>query len=191
MRGDTTRNTFRRLKHYRHVLRQQGRVDLDAEWNEQRDIDDHLRATTTADVLGPSAAPLHDAGFAITAPGGIVTIGAGRYYLAGLLAECDAAVALDAQPDLPAGLPLVIDTNGDAVEPPTDGVYIAELDVWTRHLTALDDSEMREIAVPVPDTTTRAKTVWQVRLVRVGDPGSGLGCASPLPNWEDFRAPAD
>jgi hypothetical protein len=191
MRGDTTRNTFRRVKHFRHVLRQQGRVDLDAEWNEQRDIDDHLRATTTEDVLGPSAAPLHDAGFDISIVTNEVMIGAGRYYLGGLLAECEETVALDAQPDLPDGLPLAIDTDGDPLAPPTAGVYLAELDVWTRQLTALDDSELREIAVPVPDTTTRAKTVWQVRLVRVGASGSGLTCASPVPAWEALRAPAD
>ena len=34
-RGDFTRDTFNPLKHFSRVLMQQGRVQLDADWNEQ------------------------------------------------------------------------------------------------------------------------------------------------------------
>ena len=37
------------------------------------------------------------------------------------------------------------------------------LDVWQRHITALDDKLLREVALGGPDTTTRLKTVWQVK----------------------------
>ncbi|HET9443060.1 MAG TPA: DUF6519 domain-containing protein [Acidimicrobiales bacterium] len=189
MRGDTTRDSFRPGKHYRHVLQQQGRVSLDAEWNEQRSIDDHLRHRALADLLGASAGPLDGAAFAVTAAGAVVTLGAGRYYAGGVLLENEAAVALDAQPDLPPGLPAVVDAAGAPLSPPTAGRYLAELDTWTRHVTALDDPDIREIAVPVPDTTTRARTVWQVRLVRVGNQGSAVACASDVPAWNALRAP--
>ena len=38
MKADLTRSTDRPDQHYRAVRMQQGRVQLDAEWNEQQDI---------------------------------------------------------------------------------------------------------------------------------------------------------
>ena len=48
MKGDFTRVTFRSRNHYRGVLQQQGRVQLDADWNEQVDLQAHIDETTTA-----------------------------------------------------------------------------------------------------------------------------------------------
>ncbi|HEX6640629.1 MAG TPA: DUF6519 domain-containing protein, partial [Thermoanaerobaculia bacterium] len=44
------------------------------------------------------------------------------------------------------------------------GAYLVWLDVWQRHITHLEDPLIREIALGGPDTTTRTKTLWQVRL---------------------------
>ena len=38
MKGDFTRNTFDPDKHFLRVLMQQGRVQLDSDWNEQAAI---------------------------------------------------------------------------------------------------------------------------------------------------------
>ena len=35
MKADLTRNTFHPFRHFTQVLMQQGRVQLDADWNEQ------------------------------------------------------------------------------------------------------------------------------------------------------------
>jgi Family of unknown function (DUF6519) len=191
MRADTTRRTFNPAKHYRQVLQQQGRVGLDAEWNEQREIDDHLRHRAIGDTVGDAGGPVANAGFQISAAGGVVSIGTGRYYVDGVMVENDATVPvpLTAQPDLPAGLPPVIDVTGATLQPATAGVYLAELDVWSRHVTVLDDTAIREVAVPVPDTTTRVKTVWQVRLVRVGAAGAAIECGTAIPAWSALRSP--
>jgi hypothetical protein len=45
---------------------QQGRVQLDADWNEQQQIYQHLRAIQTRDIIGTSGGPTQDAGFAVT-----------------------------------------------------------------------------------------------------------------------------
>lgn len=45
-----------------------------------------------------------------------------------------------------------------------DEPYLVYLDVWKRHITALEDPLIRETALGGPDTTTRVKTVWQVRV---------------------------
>ena len=57
MAGDITRSTFSAKKHYSGVRMQQGRVQMDADWNEQLDIRAHVERTTNLDVIGPSGAP--------------------------------------------------------------------------------------------------------------------------------------
>ena len=57
MRGDFSRETFDRVKHFSRVLQQQGRVQLDADWNEQTAIVLHYLRTLAADLIGPFAGP--------------------------------------------------------------------------------------------------------------------------------------
>src|ERR1700761_7464767 len=131
MKGDFSRWTFDAGKHYHGVLKQQGRVDLDADWNEEGAIVAHRVETETIDVVGPSGAPAGNAGFmlSVDATGKILSLSAGRAYVGGLLCENSAPVALAAQPDSPG-----------FVLPTAPGVYIAWLRVWLRHILALDDA---------------------------------------------------
>jgi hypothetical protein len=257
MKGDLTRMTFRQERHYSGVVMQQGRVQLDADWNEQVDIDTHLDQTTRVDVIGRCGMPEDDAGFEVTpspdqsdlllSPGrayvdGIVCenddspisaekLEAGQAQLAALVTDgrvltegtwidisatgvgpfsariesVDAAdLEIDFAPAL-AGADLTsLQNAGDAVvrrtgsyltqpdypgvpppaSPPTTGCT-AYLDVWERHVTALEDSEIREIALGGPDTASRTQTVWQVKLQRLGDPTADLTCAT-VPDWSSF-----
>lgn len=149
MKGDFTRETFRPERHYWGVLRQQGRDDLDADWNEQIRIARHQLVTRTADVVGAAGGPIGNAGFELTVDGaGDVTAGAGRYYVAGMLLENEVDVALASQPDDP----------GEAA-PASAGFHLGYLDVWDRHVTALDDPPVRETALGGPDTAARARSV--------------------------------
>ena len=68
---------------------EQGRVQLDADWNEQQAINAHRRERLGIDVVGPSGAPQDDPGFglALTADGSDLTIASGRYYVDGI--ACD------------------------------------------------------------------------------------------------------
>ena len=61
------------------------------------------------------------------------------------------------QPDLPQPPAL---TQASANNP----AYMAYLDVWLRHITYIEDPAIREVALGGPDTTTRAKIVWQVKV---------------------------
>jgi photosystem II stability/assembly factor-like uncharacterized protein len=67
MKGDFSRQTFHPEKHYTGVRLQQGRAHLDADWNEQVDIEAHRDAATARDVIGPVGAPFDGGGFAISA----------------------------------------------------------------------------------------------------------------------------
>jgi len=178
MKADLSRNTFNPQKHYDAVIQQQGRVAVDADWNEQAAIHEHRARAGASDVIGLCGGPIGGGGFALrpTDDKKDIQIGAGHYYVDGILCENgaeDPAITIGTEPDLPlpGGLPT------------SPGRYLAYLDVWQRHITALDDPTIREVALGGPDTCTRAKTVWQVKLFRVGDVTSSLNCLSDLPEW--------
>ena len=156
MKGDFSRDSFDRLKHFRRVLLQQGRVQLDADWNEQVAILLHYIQTLATDILGPYAGPDKTCGFKIEPKGANdFIIGKGRYYVNGLLCENSSSEELSylTQPDLPK--PPTIESGKH---------YVVYLDVWERHITFLEDDDIREKALGGPDTTTRTKAVWQVRI---------------------------
>jgi hypothetical protein len=238
MKTDLTRSTFRRDKHYSSVRMQQGRVQLDSDWNEQLDIEMHADTTTRIDVIGSCGAPETAAGFelGVTPDGNDLTLSPGRIYVDGILCELETSpiavlgatgttlkleaivadghllaagdwVSLTAdgatpivtklatvdvakeqvtftsggptaaqlkalasaknpaltwictyltQPDFPGPRPTSIGLAA--------GGYLAYLDVWQQSVTALDDRLIRETALGGPDTATRTRTVWQLRL---------------------------
>ncbi len=163
MKGDFSRQTFDPRKHYGGVLMQQGRVQTDADWNEQEALQRRRIQIEARDVIGPCGGPEDAAGFAVAIAGKKLTIGAGRYYVDGLLVENEVdGVAYEDQPDLPgADYWLAALTKAKATH------ALAYLDVWERHITPLDDALMREVALGGPDTATRVKTVWQLRVLPV------------------------
>ncbi len=172
MKGDFTRSTFRPRKHYSSVRMQQGRVQLDADWNEQVDIAAHRVESDTCDVVGRYGVPFLNPGFLITG-GAIPSIGKGHLYLDGILVENDKDVLITEQSEF---LPNYKPTK-------TAGEYLAYLDVWQRHVTALEDDLIREVALG-PDTATRTQAVWQVRLI--GPLAAPLTCADNPADWKQL-----
>src|SRR4051794_17454055 len=67
MKGDFSRQTFDPTRHYSGVRIQQGRVQLDADWNEQGDLLTHRAGSEAADVIGRCGAPADRAAFHIVA----------------------------------------------------------------------------------------------------------------------------
>jgi len=93
MKADLTRDTFHPLKHYARVLTQQGRVQLDADMNEQAAILLRYLQTLAADLIGPAGGPASNPGFEIIplpASNALdFQIGFGNYYVNGLLCQAD------------------------------------------------------------------------------------------------------
>ena len=157
MKGDFSRFTFDPARHYRSVRTQQGRVQLDADWNEQADILDHLHRAYAVDVFGAQATPdTQHGGFAISplAPDSPVplaehspdaahdfVIGAGRIYVGGVLCENEMPVRFSQQPDYPESVTLA------SLHHITTDAYIAYLDVWERHISPDQDPTLQEIAL--------------------------------------------
>jgi hypothetical protein len=92
MAGDISRESFQQSRHYSAVRAQQGRVQLDADTNEQVWIEHHRIETETIDVIGLCGVPEDKDGFRIgLLPDGTdLTISPGRIYVDGLLGELDA-----------------------------------------------------------------------------------------------------
>jgi len=168
MKSDITRDTFVAAKHFSRVIRQQGRVDVDADSNEQTSILLHYLRTLAADLIGPYAAPVMAAGFRLGKDSNeSLTISAGRYYVQGILVENEAACLYTEQPYNPlpkddALTKALKDKQGNAR-------YWVYLDVWEQHVTSLEDDDIREKALGGPDTCTRAKVTWQVRALDASD----------------------
>jgi hypothetical protein len=207
MKGDFTRTTFDAKCHFSSVRMQQGRVQLDADWNEQLDIAAHRVETEARDLIGRCGGPLHDAGLgsprqsgfagrsasggrALVFRPGDLYISAGRYYVDGILCENEQPVLATGQPDLPADAEIVRvgDNLVKLVPPPQAGVYLVYVDVWSRHLTAIEAPHILETALGGPDTCTRTKTVWQVKLLRAGNVDADINCTSEVAAWGQVTA---
>jgi len=223
-----------REKNYNSVLMQQGRVILDADWNEQVDIQKHIRETEAIDVVGRCGAPIDIAGFKVeVAPGGRdLTLSSGRMYLDGILCELEGHlgyfedvlfpsenqaklstlniddmaleegqwIEISVKDDLQHQVLRIEEIDDEELiltfnemvnedlseEAASSGIYIkiffkiedrpdinvgapgtylAHLDVWDRHITAVEDDDIREKALGGPDTATRVKTEWRVKLM--------------------------
>ncbi len=183
MKGDFTRFTFRPGRHYDSVLMQQGRVQTDADWNEQVMIAAYRNRLQVLDIIGPTGAPqdLSIAGkppFVVYYDGQSAEklfINTGRYYVDGHLVENEETVAY-------------VDQPGTSLPPAKGpGAYLLYLDVWRRHITFLEDPDIREVALAGADSGTRGQLVWQARMEWVGSTSLDIYTLDPAvygPAWQ-------
>ena len=163
MKGDFSRIRFNPARQYTAVLEQQGRVSLDADSNEQLLIDEYLGRNETVDVIGAYGAPEHDAGFGISISGNELVIGAGRYYVEGLVCEnLQDQLPYLSQAYLLNASPLDSTLLSELGQQAGNSVIQVFLQVWQRLVTALDDPCLQEPALGQADTTARLQTVWRV-----------------------------
>jgi len=182
---------------------QQGRVQLDSDWNEWlAELSRRIQAGAL-DILGSAVYPTttpHAFQIKASSVGGTnsLTIGPGRMYVDGLLAEnhgdpkaarWDPALAemSDTPQPPPSTETGAIDFTKqpymptDTKLPPGNGPFLAYLDVWIRPVTYLMDPDLIDKAVGV-DTTGRLQTAWQVKLLNLSN-SPGATCNSAISGW--------
>jgi hypothetical protein len=189
MKGDFTRNTFDPEKHYRDVLLQQGRVQVDADWNEQAELTARRDETTAADIIGDCGGPADGAAFGIVnhitiplaanpseqepietaraaqPPGGTIILPtrSANFFLSAGRYYVDGIQCENEEELLYTRQP----DRFDVPELLGHRSYLVYLDVWQRHITVLEDGLIREPALGGPDHSTRVKTIWQVRALEL------------------------
>jgi hypothetical protein len=176
MKGDFARYTFDPSLHYSRVLQQQGRVLLEADWNEATAIQLHLLRTLIGDLVGPCWAV--GKGFAITttttnANGGTAParlsawqLSRGHFYVDGILCVNPVDCTLATQPSQPTpDDPALIGSSNDP-----HARLALWLDVWERHLCAVEAPESLDPALEGVETASRAQVVWQLRVLDLTQP---------------------
>ncbi len=176
---DIARRTFDPAKNFSSVLKQQGRVELEADWNEQAEIMLHVLRTMMRDLVGPHGGPIENCGFNVLVPSlkflqdygddartlvllnkcerGDFVVTRGRYYVDGILVENPAPLLYTAQR---RHYPGVLGSSASHL-------HLVYLDVWEREVTALEDPDIREIALGGADTAARRQVVWRIRSAEI------------------------
>ena len=159
---DISRSAFDPRKQYTGVRMQQGRVILDDDWNENERIASEDLRRSRADIVGPAGSP--DEGFCIsnpllTADGQVdFDISSGSFYLGGNRLELDQAVTYLLQGDALQPSELAVSAPSGARSD------LAVLMTYQQPVSAVEDSELFEVALGGPDTTTRLRTMQRVVL---------------------------
>lgn len=198
MKGDFARVTFDPARHYSQVFQQQGRVLLEADWNEQGQIHSHLLRALITDLFGPCWAA--GTGFALTtsstdANGSMTTLpvtdwqlAPGHFYVDGILCENDVVCTLATQPQAPTPDYGVADGKSGFENSPAS--FALWLDVWERHLSAVEAPAISDLALNGVDTASRAQVVWQLRMLDQGSAGQQLDLITAALNVQ-LKATAD
>jgi len=149
-------------KHWSSVQAQQGRLLSDDDWNEADAIDkEELRRTRSA-IIGPSGTS--DDGFLVVNPtvaGNEIDfdLTPGTMYVGGLQTTLEQTESFRLQKDWLQ--------QAASDRPPLAGVGridLVYLEVWQQPVTAVEDDELREVALGGPDTSVRIRTMRRVRV---------------------------
>lgn len=166
MSSDRARITYDPSRHYHGVLAQQGRVSLEADWNEAQAITGAQLEARTLDFVGPVGSP--DRGYRITAAvdddrdaTGDLLASPGSLYVGGQRVSVDHELRCGDQPDW-------VDHEADplwrdAAIPgqPHELVYLLARE---QEVSAVEDPVLRDVALGGPDTTQRLRILK--RLIR-------------------------
>ena len=190
MKGDFSRATFDVTKHFSRVLMQQGRVQVDADWNEQTAILLHYLQSLAKDLIGDHGGPSDiedkvknivlkkNLGFEIIVdPKRIEQFselsGSQITELKSLLSQSKPPILIGKGHYYVEGILCEVDNYLSFAKQPDypwekdkdleKGNYLVYVDVWERHLTYIEDDYIREVALGDADTATRARIVWQVK----------------------------
>ncbi|HEX6086065.1 MAG TPA: DUF6519 domain-containing protein [Thermoanaerobaculia bacterium] len=171
MASDKARVTFDEARRYRSVVMQQGRVTLEADWNEQAQIDDEELRHDLRDIIGPYGTP--DNGFAIGVANNNITIGHGTMYVGGLRAFLPERADKTPYPFSPQPDWTLPD---QAQRPPRELIY---LELTEQEISAVEDKALLEPALGGPDTAQRLRIMQRVRRTAT----SADNCVDA---WSDF-----
>lgn len=179
MGSDRERVSYDANQQYRAVVAQQGRVILEADWNEAQQIASEEQREHLLDIIGSSCTP--DDGYRVLETGSVplppfdFLIQKGTMYVGGMRAVLPNTIQYSEQSDW-------LDWNGDPewVDPSTpkntpEFIYLL---LREQEISAVEDSTLREPALGGPDTTQRTRLIQ--RIVRLNTEGKTCETALDL-----------
>jgi hypothetical protein len=175
--GDFSRITFNRAKGYTALWAQQGRMQLDADYNEQTAIFLDWLRTFALDFIGPFGGNITRAGFKVQFDDQKkdLILSPGHYYVHGLRCEVPATGT--------HGHPVTVSYRNQCA--PTTGTdplprqpYLAYLLVWEQSVSARVDPDLLEPALGplAPDTMIRSQVSWRLQLWQDQEAVKELSC---------------
>lgn len=180
MSADITRLFPDRDTRFHALVRQQGRLPIDAEENFASDIGEWERDDAFVETIAPSGAP--DDGFRITLPAAgppaDFSIAAGSYYLGGARIENPAAITYRSQRER-NWLGFALDAEGAAEAIGAARKFLVWLDATDQTVTATEDAELRDPGLGGADGVAARRFGWRVRAT----PVAGPGCALARTQW--------
>lgn len=172
MATDVARLSFDPARVYRGVAPQQGRVNLEAEQNEQRLIDVEERRAELIDIVGPAGTP--DDGYAVSGGTGFeITVGAGTMYVGGWRLELDENLGDYDQPDW-------LDRPTHWAE---TGIEHVVLLVQETDVTAVEDPALYEVALGGPDGAARTRLLQRILRLRTDAVTCSEALEQDLKGW--------
>ena len=189
MGSDRARVTYDPRQQYRSVVMQQGRVTLEADWNEAQQIFAEEMRKEALDFVGPSGTP--DNGYAIV-PGQQPThapydfsVQPGVMYVGGVRVELHDAVQYSNQPDwLDRGPedPDWLDLAAVAAGRPKDEfVYLL---LREQEVSAVEDPDLKDVALGGPDTAQRTRLLQRFPRVVCNGSTCDAGLAAAEAKWQ-------
>jgi hypothetical protein len=187
MGSDRARVSYDPKRHYRSVVMQQGRVTLEADWNEDDTIFGEELRHETLDIVGPAGTP--DGGYQVLPTGQKPApphppfdfpVSAGTMYVGGVRLTLDGTDQYNNAPvQYYSNQPDWLDHTfyPDWVMPTNDKPPVDEfvyLFVREQEVSAVEDSALRDVALGGPDTAQRTRMIQHI--VRL----AGKGCADGL-----------
>jgi len=181
MGSDRARVSYDPKQQYRSVVMQQGRVTLEADWNEASQIASEALRRETLDFVGPCGTP--DDGYEILLNSSPsypydFTIQPGTMYVGGMRVHLLEAVDYANQPDWqdtgPED-PYWVSLSSLPGSPPVIDEFVY-LYLREQEVSAVEDQDLKDVALGGPDTAQRTRLMQ--RFVRV--PCDGTTCASGL-----------
>jgi hypothetical protein len=184
MGSDRARITYDRNQHYRSVIMQQGRVTLEADWNEAQQISSEELLHQTLEIVGSAGTP--DDGYRVVIPPPPIAVpfdfqvDKGVMYVGGVRTWLGEPVWYSNQPDWRdpgPDDPDWVDPAALAANPPANEfIYLL---LREQEVSAVEDPDLKDVALGGPDTAQRARLLQRiVRLASQGaDCASGLGAA--------------
>jgi hypothetical protein len=159
---------------------QQGRVTLEADWNEAQQIAGEELRKETLDIVGPSGTPDNGYQISFTGPNGQPAtppdffIEPGTMYVGGVRVQLDATLQYSQQQEWldHTGDPDWVDLNQ---VPPGEDEFVY-LYLREQEVSAVEDTDLKDVALGGPDTAQRTRLVQHI--VRLSTPGAD--CTSGL-----------